>query len=201
MLHVPANARVLHGVMLFRKLSTQLPAPATNAEIATFECKKQPSISQTLEDGVPPPAASQSPSISSPMPRGAGRTLPLPVLQQRSQSWCWHASCCPATTPAKANITPCKFITKSGAEAKHNALLVGGSVETRLFFSPFFFSPFLEGRRNVSWLLTVKYSSGKGKGANPGTGFCRYRSLCTLKWIVTFVNLTSSQRAGPGKTR
>lgn len=167
MLRVPANARVLHGVMLFRRLSTQLPAPATNAEIATFECKRQPSTSQTLEEGVPPPEVSQRPSMSSPMPQGARRILPRPVLQQRSRSWCRHASCCPATTLAKANITPCKFITKSGAEAKHNALLVGGSVETRLFpfFFPFFFLPLL-GREEKCFLAPhCEIQQWQGKGS------------------------------------
>lgn len=109
-----------------------------HVEIVTFECKTWPSTSQNLREGVPPPEASQRLSISSPVLQGL-EDLPWPVLQQRSQPWCRRASCCPATAPAKANITPCKFITKSGAEAKHNALLVGGSVETRLF--PFFFSP------------------------------------------------------------
>lgn len=129
-------------------------------------------------------------------PLGNSRTLPLAKE--------------PATAPpAKANIMPCKWITKSRAEAKHNTLLVGVSVETRLFFFfflfsfffPFFFFPFfLEGRRNISWLLSVKYSAGEGEEVSLGTGFSRYRSLHTLKWILTFGNLAPSQRTGSGKT-
>lgn len=114
-------------------------APSSPLLLPTSRHFSAQRASQTLREGVPPPEASQRPSISFPVLQGAGRTLAWPVLQQRSRPWCRRASCCPATTPAKANITPCKFITKSGAEAKHNALLVGGSVETRLFC--FFFFP------------------------------------------------------------
>lgn len=185
------------GCDAFPQAQHRAPCSATSAEIATCEHETRPSTSQTLREGVPPPEASQRLSISSPVLQGAGG----PAL-----------ACPPAKEPAAVSacqLLPCHCTGQS----KHHTMQIynkkwsrgqtqsppGGRKCGDKTFSFFFFSPFfLEGRRNVFWLLAVKYSSGEG--ANPGTGFCRYRSLCTLKWIVTFGNLTPSQTLGSGKT-
>lgn len=71
-----------------------------------------------------------------------------------------------------------------------------------IFFFLFFSSPFfsLEGRRNISWLFSIKYSAGKEEETILGIGFSRYRSLYSLKWILTSGNLAPSQRVGSGNT-
>jgi len=172
-----------------------------------LECKLQPSTSQrckswrrllcllkTLKD--------QGPSISAPHAAGCREDL------------------APTRPPAKEldAVPPCQPLPRRlTGQSKHHTMQIynkkqsrgqtqcppGGSKCGDKTFPPpplRSSSSFLEGRRNVSWLLTMKYSTGKGEGEGLGTGFSRYRSLCTLKWILTFDNLASSQRAGSGKT-
>lgn len=167
-----------------------------HVEIVTFECKTWPSISN--------PQGGRSTSWS------------LPETEHQLSSAAGAGGPALACPPAKepAVVSACQLLPchRTG-QSKHHTMQIynkkwsrgqtqcppGGRKCGDKTFSFFFFSPFfLEGRINVFWLLTVKYSSGKG--ANPGTGFCRYRSLCTLKWIVTFGNLTPSQTVGSGKT-